>query len=56
MVKLLLEKGANINVITSSQTPLVIIAKWGYKAIVKLLLDKGADINTADKNGRTALL
>lgn len=56
MVKLLLEKGKDVNVTTrkSGFTPLMAAVCYGRYDILKLLLEAGADINTADSRGLTA--
>ncbi|MGB5965019.1 MAG: ankyrin repeat domain-containing protein [Sulfurimonadaceae bacterium] len=56
MVKLLLEKGIDINDITrrSGFTPLMAAVCYGRYDIMKVLLEAGADINTADSRGLTA--
>ncbi|KAK9441880.1 Pfs, NB-ARC and Ankyrin domain protein [Metarhizium brunneum] len=57
VVKLLLEKGANIEAIDNlyDQTPLLWAAGDGHEAVVKLLLEKGADIKAKDDTGQTPL-
>lgn len=56
-VKLLLDKGAEINAIAGDGSTPLIQAGNGDKTgeIVALLLEKGADVNAADKTGMTAL-
>ncbi len=57
VVKLLLDKGADVNVVAGGWfTALMLAASSGHKGIVKLLLDKGADVNVADSIGHTALM
>ena len=55
-VKLLVEKGADVNQETPQGTPLMSAAAnaWNYD-IVDFLLESGADVNQQDRNGRTAL-
>ena len=45
IVKLSLEKGADVNILTDYQTPLGAAAKKGHKEIAQLLLEAGADVN-----------
>jgi ankyrin repeat protein len=57
-VKLLLEKGANIEAISQffHRSPLILAARRGYDAVVRLLLQEGANIEAADRWGQTALI
>jgi ankyrin repeat protein len=57
VVKLLLDKGVNVNEYTSYVriTPLMFAVKNGHKEIVKLLLDRGANIEAKDRNGKSLL-
>jgi ankyrin repeat protein len=60
MVKLLLEKGADVNLGDTrdgylDQTPLMYAASYGYKEIAYILIKNGANVNKKDKNGETAL-
>ena len=58
VVRLLLEKGANINtakVTSSGWMPLSGASANGHVEVVRLLLEKGADIDTADEDGQTPL-
>ncbi|CZR67067.1 uncharacterized protein PAC_16966 [Phialocephala subalpina] len=56
VVKLLLEKGANVNAaIEDGSTPLHRASMNGHLESVKLLLEKGANVNTATKDGSTPL-
>jgi len=55
-VKLLLEKGANIEAKNNNGNTALIWAAWNDKAdVVKLLLEKGASIETTGQHGITAL-
>ncbi|KAL7755373.1 hypothetical protein ACKLNR_014471 [Fusarium oxysporum f. sp. zingiberi] len=56
IVKLLLEKGANVEVNDNRGcTPLLWAAAEGHEAVVKLLLEKGANVEAKDNCGRTPL-
>ena len=56
VVKLLLDKGADINQVNSDGiTPLSISCLSGHLATSELLISSGADINQADSNGLTPL-
>lgn len=57
IIKLLLEKGKDINEITrrSGFTPLMAAVCYGRYDILKVLLDAGADVTAADSRGLTAL-
>jgi ankyrin repeat protein len=57
MVQLLLDRGADINAITSdeNQTPLHWAEKVGQQRTAQLLLERGADITAQDKDGKTPL-
>ena len=54
--KLLVENGADVNLVSSLGTPLMnaVTNVWNLE-IVKIFLDAGADVNAVDKNGKTAL-
>lgn len=52
VVKLLLEKGADVAVSSDNRTtPLIAAANIGHLEVVKLLLEKGADMAVANSNG-----
>ena len=55
IVKLLLEKGANIEQHNNKGTPLLIACEMNHVDIVKLLLEKGANKYYMDVWGQTAL-
>lgn len=55
VVKLLLNKGANIESYNDYGTPLCEAASNGHIAIVELLLSKGANIESTDYRGWTPL-
>jgi ankyrin repeat protein len=57
IVRLLLEKGANVNAAgdREGKTALQHASKHGHTQIVELLLEKGADVNLSDILGGTAL-
>lgn len=56
IVKVLLEKGADVNVMSSAGLPLITeLAKNGHAELIELFLQNGADIHLASASGRTAL-
>lgn len=56
MVKILLENGANPNIIDSQgRLPLIVAIRDYHIEIVKLLIAYGADFKLQDGNGQTAL-
>jgi ankyrin repeat protein len=56
VVKLLLEKGANVNATNvDGGTPLMMAATYGHADIVKLLLPKVTNVNAVDVQKETAL-
>jgi hypothetical protein len=56
LVKLLIKRGANVDLMTETwHTPLMIASGAGKSAIVRLLLDAGADLNRMNRNQETAL-
>ena len=55
VVRLLLDRGANVNAKESGGTALHQAAREGHEAIVLLLLDRGADVNAKEEWGGTAL-
>jgi ankyrin repeat protein len=56
MVKLLLDKGADVNAETAGFTALSFASSVGRTEIVKLLLDKGANVNVIPIDGVTPLI
>ncbi len=56
MIRLLLEKGKDVNEITrkSGFTPLMAAVCYGRYDILKVLLEAGADVTLADNKGLTA--
>lgn len=55
VVKLLLEKGADPNVLHDDKAPIHWAAEFGHKAVVELLIEKGGDAEIKDSSGITAL-
>jgi ankyrin repeat protein len=55
VVRLLIEKGANVNATRYGETPLHSAAEGGNAETAKLLIEKGADVNAKDDNGETPL-
>lgn len=56
IIKLLLKKGANVNLIYQEYTPLIVACYRNNEEIVKLLLDCGADVDLQNINTNTALM
>jgi len=56
LAKLLIEKGANIDLPKNENTPLMIACQRNYIDIVKFLLEKGANVNLRNVHGHTALM
>ncbi len=55
-VKVLLDRGANVNFIASGGRTALMDAVWlGLADIAQLLIDKGADVNWVDQERRTVL-
>ena len=55
VVRLLLARGADINMIGDGYTPLTMAASLGKTDIVRILIDKGADVNKADESGKITM-
>ncbi len=55
VVKLLLDRGADVNEICLGATPLMLSAQEGYVENCKVLLAAGAHMTARDAEGRTAL-
>jgi hypothetical protein len=57
IVKLLIQRGANINVrdVSGNRPLLILAAEKGHVAVVDLLFHFGVDVNTKDREGRTAM-
>jgi len=56
IVKLLIEKNANVNVEEEGQRALMIAAHGGHSEIVKILLNANADVDVQNWLGSTALI
>lgn len=57
LVKFLVEKGANVNVVDDfGQSPITLAVAQGYPDIIDILIDAGADINTKDNHVGTLLM
>ncbi|CDK30267.1 ankyrin repeat domain-containing protein [Candidatus Babela massiliensis] len=57
LIKLLLKKGANIDIQDSyGNTPLIVAAWLGYEDIISILIDHNASVNTKSCDGSTALI
>jgi ankyrin repeat protein len=54
-VEMLLERGANTEVIAYGRTPLSWASMIGNGAIVKMLVENGANIEARDSQGRTSV-
>ncbi|XP_048244847.1 uncharacterized protein LOC124124203 isoform X3 [Haliotis rufescens] len=55
IVKLLIEKGADVSAAGCGDTPLLCACRGGHTDIVKLLIEKGADVSAAAAAGYTPL-
>ncbi|QIF03664.1 ankyrin repeat domain-containing protein [Roseimicrobium sp. ORNL1] len=56
IVKVLLEKGANVNRAVNDRYPLAAAAAGNHTEIIVLLLDRGAKINQRDSHGISAMM
>ena len=54
-LKFFVEKGANLENICRSKTPLMYAVKYGQFEMVKYLIEKGAKLETTNTRGKTAL-
>jgi ankyrin repeat protein len=56
MVKLLVERGADVNAkTTDGRTALIFACNMGMTEVVKLLVERGADVNAKTTDGHTPL-
>ena len=55
VARMLLDNGANVNIVAGGRTPLMLAVKHEYLDVVRLLLENGADVNTV-AGGRTPLM
>ena len=56
MVKMLLEKGADVNAMGQfGASALQLASEWGYDNIVEILLENGADVNAMGGSRASAL-
>ena len=56
VLRLLLERGANVNALTRvGSTPLHLASQNGAVEVVRLLVEHGADVEAVDGDGKTAL-
>ena len=55
IIKMLIERGANVNCYDNGGTALHYSAQNGHISVVETLLNAGADFNKADYNGQTPL-
>jgi ankyrin repeat protein len=53
-VKILLDKGADINVRKAHRTALLLAAEQGNKEVVRMLFNKNPDLNARDDSGWTS--
>lgn len=56
MISLLLDKGANPNILSREGMPMLYFAvKQGDIGVIKMLLEKNADVNVRYRHGKTPL-
>ena len=53
--KILIERGADVNVLTHSGTPIQVAARQGYTEIADLLIAAGADVDASSKHFHTLI-
>jgi len=57
IVRMLIERGADVNIKNSKgMTALMIASRGGRTEIVRMLIERGADVNIKNSNGKTALM
>ena len=55
-IKYLIDRGADVNIVSKGGTALLMATEGGYKSIVEALIKKGADVNAADAYGNTPII
>jgi hypothetical protein len=55
IVRMLLDRGADVSLGQGGSTLLMSASLWGYSDIAGMVLEKGVDVNAKDANGKTAI-